>query len=412
MRPKPTGRFTLREVELEKCIGRQRFKYRTFLLAGWIRGKRVRKQYVSREEALGEKSALEVEAANVGGDIRARNTRLSADQLAEAEAAITRLGPQSLSLAVEHFLATYRAPVTSMPLETAVAAFLEAKAPHVRPLALRDYRATLTALQAAFPVRTVHSITTADILGFLANRGVGKKRLNNLRGDLNAFLVFCLAAPREWIRENPVKAVPKYRLARGIPAIIGAATAAKLMAYVEAYSGGPKGGHQPGFLVPYFALCLFAGLRPSVPDGEACKLGLQTDPGRFVDQELNVIRIAPEVAKTNSVRNVRIQPNLAEWLVRYPIGKFPIVPKNAKRWITAVRMKFDLTDDVLRHTFISMHVAKFKSLGAAALEAGNSEAMVRKHYLDMVGEAEAEKFWSIGPGGSAGIVIDLAENLA
>jgi hypothetical protein len=52
-------------------------------------------------------------------------------------------------------------------------------------------------LKAAFPGRAVHSIATADIQGFLANRGVGKKRLNNLRGDLNAFFAWCQLAPRE-----------------------------------------------------------------------------------------------------------------------------------------------------------------------------------------------------------------------
>ena len=82
-------------------------------------------------------------------------------------------------------------------------------------MALRDYRVTLNSLRAAFPARKVHTLTTADIQGFLANRGVGKKRLNNLRGDLNAFFVFCQTAPREWTRENPVKPIQKYRIARG-----------------------------------------------------------------------------------------------------------------------------------------------------------------------------------------------------
>jgi site-specific recombinase XerC len=407
MRPKPSGRFALREITVKKRLDGQPVEYSTFLLSGWRQGTRYRRQFKSRELALGEKNALEVEAANAGGEIRARNTRLSAAQLAEAEAAIGRLGTQSIALAVEWFLTTYRPPITAMALESAVAAFLKAKAAHVRPLALRDYRCTLTALQAAFPARVVHSIATADLQSFLANRGVGKKRLNNLRGDLNAFFVFCQSAPREWIRENPVKPIQKYKIARGIPEVMAADTAARLMAYVESYSGGPKTKQPPGFLAPYFALCLFAGLRPSVPDGEACKLGLQANPGRFIDQELSVIRIMPEVAKTNSVRQVTIQPNLAEWLMRYPLAKFPIVPRNAKRWITAVRVKFGIGEDVLRHSFISMHVAKFKSLGAAALEAGNSETMIRRHYLNLVCEADANGFWSITPGMDVGTVTEL-----
>ena len=58
---------------------------------------------------------------------------------------------------------------------------------------------------------------------------------------------------------------------------------------------------------------------------------------------------------------------------------------------------FNLTHDVLRHTFISMFVAKFRSMGEAALQAGNSESIIRKHYLDLKSPAEAEQFFSIMP---------------
>jgi hypothetical protein len=44
---------------------------------------------------------------------------------------------------------------------------------------------------------------------------------------------------------------------------------------------------------------------------------------------------------------------------------------------------FGLTHDVLRHTYISMFVAKFRSMGEAALQAGNSESIIRRHYLDL-----------------------------
>ena len=78
MRPKPSGRFALRETTVRNRIDGQPLKYSTFLLSGWVRGKCYRKQFKSREFASGEKNALEVEVANVGGEIRARNTRLGA----------------------------------------------------------------------------------------------------------------------------------------------------------------------------------------------------------------------------------------------------------------------------------------------------------------------------------------------
>ena len=393
MTAKKSGRFTIKAVKVT-CHG---FTYETFLLSGWLNGRRIRKHFKSREEALGEKNALEVEAANVGGEIRARNTRLSAGQLAEAEAAFARLGSKPLTLAVEWFLSTYKPPVTAMALEKAAAAFLKERKAHVRSLALRDYKNTLVALQAAFPRKSVHDITTAGIQHFLANRNVGKKRFNNLRGDLHAFFAYCQIAPREWTRENPVKPIPLFRISRGVPEIITAQCAADLMAYVEHYAGGPQGHAQSGCLVPYFALALFAGLRPCLPQGEVWKLARCQNLEKFIDLELGVIRVAPEISKTKFLRQIAIQPNLAAWLVKFPPNKFPIIPANARRMIQHVREKFALGDDVLRHTCISMHVAKFKSLGDAALQAGNSETMIRRHYLNLVSEADAKKFWAITP---------------
>jgi hypothetical protein len=51
-----------------------------------------------------------------------------------------------------------------------------------------------------------------------------------------------------------------------------------------------------------------------------------------------------------------------------------------------------------------MHVAKFRSMGEAALQAGNSESIIRKHYLDLKTPAEAEEFFSIMPAGHVGAV--------
>ncbi len=403
--PKPSGRFTIKPASLSS----HGFAYETFLLSGWLNGRRIRRQFKSREEALGEQNALQVEAANAGGEIRARNTRLNTGQIAEAEAAFARLGPKSLALAVEWFLASYKPPVTAMSLDNAVVTFLAEKAAHVREHSLRDYRNHLETLKAAFPGRLVHAINTADLQGFLARGNVTKKTFNNRRILLHAFFAYARKAPREWIGQNPVLPIPPFKLARGMPEIITAQTAADLMAYVETYAGEKKGRQESGYLAGYFALALFAGLRPSMPGGEIWKLGQESDPSKFVDLPLGVIRITPDIAKTNSVRQVSIQPNLMSWLIRFPLKKFPIIPRNARSGIEHVRKKFALGPDVLRHSFVSFHVARFKSVGSTALEAGNSESMVKKFYLNLVSEGDAGKFWSIAPGAAAaGEVIEMS----
>ena len=47
-----------------------------------------------------------------------------------------------------------------------------------------------------------------------------------------------------------------------------------------------------------------------------------------------------------------------------------------------------------------MTVGAFRSVGDAALQAGNSEAVIRKHYLDLKSTEEAEQFWRITPAGT------------
>ncbi len=152
--------------------------------------------------------------------------------------------------------------------------------------------------------------------------------------------------------------------------------------------------------MPYFALCLFAGIRPSLYCGEITKLRPE-----HVRIDTGVIHIEPEVSKIRMKRLVTIQPNLAAWLRAYPLDQSPIIPTSVTRIRRKVFAAFGLTHDVLRHTFISMFVAKFRSMGEAALQAGNSESIIRKHYLDLKSPAEAEQFWGILPLGNAAAVV-------
>ena len=79
---------------------------------------------------------------------------------------------------------------------------------------------------------------------------------------------------------------------------------------------------------------------------------------------------------------------------RYP-GE--ILPAKSELDLTAIRKELQLTHDVLRHTFISMHIGAFKSFADAALESGNSEKIIRDHYLNVVPAGQAKAFWKIGP---------------
>jgi len=53
--------------------------------------------------------------------------------------------------------------------------------------------------------------------------------------------------------------------------------------------------------------------------------------------------------------------------------------------------------NVLRHTYCSMHVAHFKNIGLTAHYAGNSERTIRLNYLDVLKPKDAETFWELLP---------------
>lgn len=371
------------------------YSYTAWAITGWLNGKRVRKQAKTQGEALTLKERLEVEAANADGAIRAVNTRLTPAQLTTAET-LFGLTPDPLG-AVQWYLANYRPAVAETAVEVARDAFIAYRTPHISKGALRDYARTLKFLCEAHSKKSVHAFAAPDVEALLKKHATGPKRHNNMRSDLHAFFNYCMSPARKWTKENPVVGTTRFTIARGIPDILTPQKAAELMAFVETYAGGERANDKPGFLVPYFALTLFAGIRPSVDDGEIRKLADSPEMERLIAQKMGVIRITPGVSKVGEVRQVKIRPNLAAWLARYPLKDFPIVVRNMQDKVSVVRKRFALTDDVSRHTFISAHVAKWKSMGEAALEAGNSERMIKKHYLNMLSDADADAFWGIVP---------------
>ena len=360
-------------------------------VAGWLHGLRIRKNFKTQEEAAAEKAALEIKAAQFASGIRSTATFLTDDQLREAEAAFRRMkaAPRSLNFYLEYALTNFREPEHEKPIADAVKEYLAAKKLEnertlLSPRQLRSIENELGIFLRHFPKGTVSQFTPARLLTYLERGKPGLKTYNNRRGLISTFFKF--AFQKDWIVTNPVEKTPHHRInhRRGSAVTITATQARDLMAYLETF--------EKGALVPHFALCLFAGIRPCIRYGEISRLKSES-----VRLDTGTIHIEPEVSKVRMKRLVTIHPNLAAWLRAYPLQEFPIVPVNIPNTRRRVFAKFGLTHDVLRHTFISMHVGKYRSMGEAALQAGNSEAIIRKHYLDLKTPAEAEEFFSILP---------------
>jgi hypothetical protein len=362
-------------------------------VSGWLRGVRIRKNFKTREEAGADKAAMELSAEQAASGLRSISTCLTIEQVRESEAAFQRLGTRSRSLSfyLDYALTNYRDPVNDKPVVEAAREYLalrelDHKQGHLSHRQFTSFRCELRALETKFQGTLVSELTAATLTEFFKRGQVSKKSYNNRRGLIGAFLKYCLQV-KDWIAVNPIDKVPHYRglgHRRGSAPTLTADQCAEIMKWAEENDGGK--------LVPFIALCLFAGIRPDLYEGEISKL----DP-KSVRLDTGVIHIEPEVSKVRMKRIITIQPNLTAWLQAYPLDDFPIMPVGFRRLRLKFRKHFKLSHDVLRHTFISMFVGKFRSMGDAALQAGNSEAIIRKHYLDLKNPAEAEEFFSILP---------------
>ena len=360
-------------------------------VAGLLHGVRIRRNFKTKEEAAAEKAVLGIAELQAAAGMRAATTFLSEAQLREAEDAFRRLKskPESLLFYLEYAFANYRTPQREKPLAEAIKAYLATKTEeHTRTLLSKRQLGAITyelgVLERHFPSGPISQFTPQILAAYLNRGNPSLKTYNNRRGLISTFFKFALQS--DWVVANPVEKTPHHRInhRRGSAVTITAERAAKLMHFLETYADGK--------LVPSFALSLFAGIRPCVRFGKITKLKPDS-----VKLDTGVIRIEPDVSKVRMPRIITIQPNLAVWLRAYPLEKFAIVPPNTMNLRQVVCKKFGLTHDVLRHTFISMFVGKFRSMGEAALQAGNSESIIRKHYLDLKSTAEAEAFFSIMP---------------
>ncbi len=383
-----------------------RFKNRngtaSWRVSGWLHGSRIRKNFKSREEAAAEKTVLEIRAAQAATGLRPTTTFLADIQLREAEDAFRRLDGRNRSLLfyLDYALANFREPQQQKPLNEAINDYVAGKQKEneralLSPQQLRAIKNELKMLRTYFPTGPVSQLTAANLTAFLERGDPALKTYNNRRGLVSTFCKF--AFQKDWLVSNPIEKTPHHRInhRRGSAATISANYARDLMAYVETY--------EKGAMVPYFALCLFAGIRPSQRDGEIAKLLPE-----HIRLDTGVILIEPEVSKVRMKRQVTIQRNLAAWLKAYPFK--PIKPSYAEYHRIKITKRFALSHDVMRHTFISMFVAKYRSMGEAALQAGNSESIIRKHYLDLKSPADAEDFFNILPRHAAGAPKKACDN--
>lgn len=194
---------------------------------------------------------------------------------------------------------------------------------------------------------------------------------------------------------------------------------------------------RPELSIPYFALAIFAGLRPQEIVHPRDKKCVNWENFLFrEDGKQSVVEVEGEVGKTTERRIVELPENCIKWIRPYIKESGPVIPlsycdwrcifdtiriyagfksdiQEAKRFDPNIKEVNDRNtkawpNDGCRHTALTFYYEKVhKNKWIAAEWAGNDPAVYRKHYnakvkgtLDQSPEEQVAEFYAIEPGPS------------
>jgi hypothetical protein len=375
--------------------------YSAFLVQGWQEnGKWKRKQFSEQSEAERFAALKRVEMENKGRSQQMILSTLTQDQHDQAVRAFDALGDAyAIGDAIAFFLKHHRAPEFTIRFDDAVKLYKDEKERDgLRPRTLHGIGWTLGLFSTATDNPFLHEVTPQHVESFLrglrAKNGTDKASRRSWeihRGALRGFFAWSatpdVGSNRPFAFSNPVEAIRKFS-ARQVreeqdakPATTSPQETQRLFSVLSRWRGG--------VLVRPLAMLYFAGIRPDE---------LKRMKGReaeLVNMKTRTITIPANVSKTRHERQIAISDNLAAWLAAFPGD---VIPTNFEALNKKLRKHFELSHDEARHSFISYHVALHRSIGDAALQAGNSEGIVKRHYLNTHTREEGAEFFRIIPG--------------
>jgi integrase len=422
-----------KEVKLEvfpfRVAGAKKYKVDGYVPSRKEFGKRVR----LRKQPFPSAKAAEVyvrdqerEIENHFEDGVRRRTKLTVDQEEDARAALKLLEgfhDHSLQTAaafcLSHFKEKSTTDVKIGEAKEQYVAFLKDTKSDVH---FKNMNRRLTKFADVDPAKLVSDFTTQDLKSWI-NRpdwDVGAIEKKNERACLHAFFNYCVE--EEWTELNPATKVRKIQPKRGRPQIFTPEQAESLLRAAERVNGG--------CMVPFFALGLYAALRPSEVTGSKDKPSLEWSDFDWEDKTVTV-----NGKGEGRWRCVDLPEACVKWLERWKDAEGSVVPKNHRKLFDLVRAvagfyikrerlsvtgggrssidctgfesevaKCEAADrpqyiqDGLRHTAISYRLKIVKHKGEVALWAGNSPQMIDTHYLGQVKKQKhVDAYYAIAP---------------
>ena len=312
------------------------------------------------------------------GDYHSQALGLSDRKKLEASECYRLLERHDASLldAVHHYLAYLDQTKRSIPVSELFDEFLSVKQQdNVSPKYLADLRSKLGRFVNSFHDALVCNLTVAQIEAWIRSLDIGTVSRESYRRNVSVLLEF--GRRRGYLRANPAADIKIRRRPEGEVSILTPDELRNLLSKCA-----PE-------IVPYVAICAFAGLRPS----EAASL-LWSD----IRLDTMQIEVRARHSKTRRYRLVPIQPNLSEWLMRYRSdgGSVYYSRRRFREAYKAAGMD-EWKMDILRHSYGTYRLPILKSADALALEMGNSPDVIFRHYRRPMNEVSASAYFDLRP---------------
>ena len=382
------------------------------------------KKYTFKTEALARQFIKDEYEKREGFPAESKRLGLTQDQVRDAQLALHKLGDKgTLLVAVEEWLRVLHPFKEAPTVKIAIEELMENR--RVAQRKERHMKTLKTKVPDVFSEvleKKINEVTLKDMQKSFSRKyedGTPPSPQQIRKRILYANILFNFAITRDWIGENrsPIKSVSPPTVTPKKTQKFSVDEITKLLWTVHE--------SMPSMIAP-LAIKIFGGVR----NEELYKLEWEN----IVDDS---IMLGPEITKTSQQRSVTITPVLKQWLelavetyatikreqqaikAGKPIPKGKIKTKPAMSglifsnrskiidreaiWLDLVwwlKQKSGVTNwpqNILRTTFGSYHYKKVKNPSITAYEMGNSPAVVNRHYVNLVSDADCEAFWNLTP---------------
>ena len=380
-------------IAISEIIINNRLLYRlTYPTAGC----RKREHFASKKDAKGRMADILAEAKAFGERADGMSAQLRADAIAAA--AILSGTGWTIVEAARSLREQIDYANSGRGIREAVAEFLELKKGTCSRRYLQTLAPRLNHFANAFDAATTATLTPSAINSFISGLPVSNQTRAHYRTHIAVFANHCRSEGYS-IRETLAADLKAINVPTGEAGVL---TAKQAEAILSACSRE---------ILPGVVLGLFCGLRQAE---------IERIEWSAISFEESTIVISALIAKTNSRRVTPIAENAMAFLASYEGSVGRVWPKTARNQWNLARIAagfgpFTSTSQIvreaqsgiewqpwpenaLRHTAISVKVATDKDLARISYESGNSPTTIKKHYLSLMKESEAAKFFALRPG--------------